>query len=178
MGAAQFTPEETIDETCKKINDLVKYIETHTAESDQDYIVIVKRVIEQHEAHLVQQCKGTVDPQLEANRIEVLFECGRIPEAAAPPYKAALKALQDRIAAATGKPYEPDERGKQVYRIKEELKWLDFEIMDLTMLIRRKSMGWMPPEMPVALEEMKRRQAYLIEELAKRTSSDAGVAGK
>lgn len=170
MGAAQFTPAETIVGTCEEINKLLKHIEEQQASANPSYIETVKRVIEQHEAHLVQQCAADPDPQLQANILEIKFEDGRVPEAGAAPYKAALKALQDRIAAATGKPYQPDERGKTVRRIKRELEWLDCEIPNLEHLIRKKGSAWTPPEMPAKLEAMKHRKAFLVGELARLTA--------
>lgn len=170
MGAAQFRPAETIVGTCEEINKLQKHMDEHTAESDQAYIETVKRVIEQHEAHLVQQCAADPDPQLQANILEIKFEDGRIPEAASPPYKAALKALQDRIAATTGKPYQSDEHGKIVRRTKREIEWRSIEIADLENLMRRKGSAWTPPEMPYQLEAMKRRKAFLEGELARLTA--------
>lgn len=170
MGAAQFTPADTIVGTCEEINKLLKHIEEQQASADPSYIEMVKRVIEQHEAHLVQQCSTYPDPQLEANILEIKFEDKRIPEAASPPYKAALKALQDRISAATGKPYQPDEHGKLIRRTKREIEWRSMEIADLENLMRRKGGAWMPPEMPYQLEAMKHRKAFLVEELARLTA--------
>ena len=172
MGAAQFTPAETIVGTCEEINKLLKHIEERMTLADPDpaYIETVKRVIEQHEAHLVQQCAADPDPQLQANILEIKFEDKRIPEAGAAPYKAALKALQDRIAEATGKPYQSDERGKLIRRTKRELEWRTIEIADLQNLMRKKGSAWTPPELPYQLEAMKHRKAFLEEELVRLTA--------
>ena len=173
MGAAQFTPKATILETCEEIGRLSKYAEEQKATADPSYIETIQHVIQQYETHLVEQCAADPDPQLQANILEITLEDGRIPEAASPPYKAALKALQDRIATATGKPYQPDELGKTVHRMKRELEWLNCEIPNLEHVIRKKGSAWTPPEMPAKLEAMKRRKTFLIEELAKMTSGKA-----
>lgn len=177
MGAAIFTPAAistsaaTITATCEEITKMTKHIAEKEATADPAYIETAKRVIQQHEAHLVEQCATVPDPQHQATILECEFEAGRIPEAATIPYKAALKALQDRIATTTGKPYEPDKRGKQIYRITCDLKLLDFEIADLENVIRHKGSMWTPPEMPMMLDKMKQRRQFLKELIEKITPS-------
>lgn len=167
MGSAIFTPAATIMATCEEIAKITRHIAKQESTADPAYIESAKRVIQQHEAHLVEQCATVPDPQHQANILECEFIDGRIPEVVSPPYKAALKALQDRIAAATGKPYEPDDHGRMIYRIKTNITWLDREIEDLEYIIRRKGSGWTAPEMPIQLDAMRQRRQHLKEELAK-----------
>jgi hypothetical protein len=169
MGAAIFTPAATIMATCEEIAKMTKHIAEKESTADPAYIESAKRVIQQHEAHLVEQCATVPDPQHQANILECEFIDGRISEAVSPPYKAALKALQDRIAAATGKPYEPDDHARVIYRIKTNITWLDREIADLEHVIRRNGSRWTPPELPAKLDAMKQRRQFLKEELAKIT---------